>query len=345
MNRRAVVLVSGGLDSTLAMLIVKRLGIEPIPLHISTPFNGPCCNDISFLLRVLKRENVKPLFHTAGMDYLEVVKKPKHGYGRAMNPCIDCRIYMFKVAKEYMKKYGADFIVTGEVLGQRPKSQNLKALKIIEEESGLSGLVLRPLSARLLPETEPEKQGVINREALLAISGRSRRELIKLANELGLDEWPSAAGGCLLTYDDYAIKLKDLFKNEPDYTLEDISLLKVGRHFRLAKGVKLILGKNMNENLFLESFNDRIILMPTNVPGPTGLLSNAGNSDELISVACKIVAAYSDRAPDGVVNVLVKAGEKTFEVSVQQEKRDVFLSYLISAGKALREEKVKALKG
>lgn len=342
MNRRAVVLVSGGLDSTLALLIVKRLGVEPIPLHISTPFNAPCCRDISFLTKTLEREGIKLVTHAAGMDYVELVKKPKYGYGRAMNPCIDCRIYMFKVAKEYMKKYGADFIVTGEVLGQRPKSQSHRAIKIIEEESGLSGLVLRPLSAKLLPETEPEKQGVINRDALLSLSGRSRKDIIRLAREMGLEGWPNASGGCLLAYEHYAAKLKDLFKNETSYTIDDILLLKVGRHFRLAKDVKLILGRNAKENAFLEGFGGRKHLKPVNVPGPTGLLS--GPSDEFVDLASRIVAAYSDRAPEGLVVVSVMEGDKSFEVKALQEERGRFASYLITPA-SLRKEKVKALKG
>lgn len=341
MNKRAIVLVSGGLDSTLALLIVKRLGVEPIPLHITTPFNAPCCRDISFLLKVLEREGLKPVFYNAGMDYVEMVRRPKHGYGRAMNPCIDCRIYMFKVAKEFMRKYNADFIVTGEVLGQRPKSQNFRALKLIEEESGLSGLVLRPLSAKLLPESEPERQGVVDREKLLSISGRSRRELIALAKEMGLEGWPNASGGCLLTYPDYAAKLKDLFENEGSYTLEDISLLKVGRHFRLAKGVKLIVGRNAEENAFLETFSERTIIKPMNVPGPTGLLSGDPGMAEL---AARIVAAYSDRAPDGVVKIRISSAGQERVVEVKQEPRGSFAGYLITASR-LRVEGLKAPKG
>jgi tRNA-specific 2-thiouridylase len=208
---KALALLSGGLDSTLAAKLILKQGIDVVAVNFVTPFclckKGGCgATEAAKQLGVpLKVVNV-------GDEYLKMVRKPKHGYGRNMNPCIDCRIFIVKKAKKYAKEVGAAFIFTGEVLDERPMSQHSRAMKIIEEESGLKGKILRPLSARLLPETDIEKKGLVDREKLLDIRGRSRKPQIKLAEKFNIKDYPCPAGGCLLTYREYANKLRDLFK-------------------------------------------------------------------------------------------------------------------------------------
>jgi tRNA U34 2-thiouridine synthase MnmA/TrmU len=181
-------------------------------------------------------------------EYLGVVKHPKHGYGSNMNPCIDCRIFMLKRAKDYMEESGAAFIVTGEVLGQRPMSQRKDAMRLIEKEASLEGLILRPLSAKVLPVTIPERERWVDREKLLKIQGRSRKPQIGLAEHYNIRDYPCPAGGCLLTDPGFAKRMKDLMMNEPNFSLNDVHLLKIGRQFRLSRGVKLVVGRNKEEN-------------------------------------------------------------------------------------------------
>ncbi|TET47754.1 tRNA 4-thiouridine(8) synthase ThiI, partial [Candidatus Aerophobetes bacterium] len=219
---------------------------------------------------------------------------PKHGYGKNLNPCIDCRILMLKNAKKLMEEKGASFLITGEVLGQRPRSQYLAALKIIEREGGLDGLVLRPLSAKLLPLSVPEKEGWVNREKLLEISGRSRKPQIDLADKYGIRDYPCPAGGCLLTDRGFAQRMKDLMTHS-EITLNDVELLKTGRYFRLSLQTKLVVGRNKKENerLLRLANTDDICFEPVEVKGPIGI--GRGDFDQtMISLASKIMARYSD---------------------------------------------------
>jgi tRNA-specific 2-thiouridylase len=232
-----------------------------------------------------------------GDDYLEVIRNPKYGYGSGMNPCIDCRIYMLREAKRIANEIGAKFIVTGDVLGERPMSQYRKALLLEEEEAGLEGLILRPLSAKLLPETIPEREGWVDRSALLAISGKSRKPQIALAEQFGLqDAYPSPAGGCLLTHKEFASKVKDLFEHEENVTTRDIELLRIGRHFRAASS-KIVVGRNEAENeLLLELKNPGDYAFE--VPGygsPITILEQS-REKEAIELAAKLTARYSDAA-------------------------------------------------
>jgi tRNA U34 2-thiouridine synthase MnmA/TrmU len=183
-----------------------------------------------------------------GLEYLEVVRNPAHGYGKAINPCIDCRIFLLRKAKEYMTEAGADFVITGEVLGQRPMSQRRHTLQLIEKESGLEGLLLRPLSAKHFNPTIPEKEGWVNRDNLLAIQGRSRKEQMELAEELDVTNYPCPAGGCMLTEISFAPKVRDLFEHSDQLNMRDFRLLKLGRHFRLGNRTKLLVGRNEMEN-------------------------------------------------------------------------------------------------
>lgn len=272
---KAIAMLSGGLDSTLACKIMKEQGIDLLALHFTSPFCTCTKRDAGCQIEAIKVANnlgIKVKVIHKGLDYLKIVEKPKFGYGRALNPCLDCRIYAFKKAKEIMEAEGAKFLITGEVLGQRPMSQRKDAIPLIEKESGLNGLIVRPLSAKLFPETIPETEGLIDRKKLLGITGRSRKEQIALASELGVTDYPCPAGGCRLTEPLYANKLRDLFEFEKDYTLKDINLLIVGRHFRLTPSTKIIVGKNEAENNSLESLSDNKkyhSFIPQNFKGPS----------------------------------------------------------------------------
>ena len=208
-----------------------------------------------------------------GMDYMRIVQNPPHGHGRGMNPCIDCRIYMLKKVKEMMPGIGASFVITGEVLGQRPMSQHRAAIRKIEKESGLDGLILRPLSARHFPPTTPELEGVVDREKLLSFSGRSRKPQIDLAEKLGVKDYPCPAGGCLLTDRIIAARLRDLFTHVPDYDMTDLHLLKIGRHFRLHRGLKIVVGRDQEENEKIRSLvkPGAAFFQPVGFRGPAAL--------------------------------------------------------------------------
>jgi len=306
---KAIALLSGGLDSTLAAKVVIEQGIELEALNFMTVFctcttRGATClasqkavDTLGIPLRVF---NVSE-------EYLRVVKHPKHGYGRNMNPCIDCRIFMLKKAKAYMEESGAAFIVTGEVLGQRPMSQRKDAMRLIEKEAELDGLILRPLSANVLPITIPEKEGWVDREKLLNFQGRSRKPQIELAEHYGIHDYPCPAGGCLLTDPGFAKRMKDLMLHQTDFSLNDVHLLKMGRHFRFSDGVKLVVGRNEEENQKIETFAQEkdILLKVSNFPGPVSLLrGRLGGGD--IEKAAAVTAHYSKAKDSGNAEVTCK---------------------------------------
>jgi len=241
---KALGLFSGGLDSILAVKLILEQGIDIEAINFVTPFF--ICEKIG-VVKIAKRLDIPLKVINIGEEYFKILRKPKHGFGKNMNPCIDCRILMLKKAKEYAKKIKASFIFTGEVLNERPMSQNKKALYIIDKEAGLEGKVLRPLSAKLLPETEAEKKGWVDREKLLAIQGKQRKTQIELAKKFRINDYPSPSGGCLLTYKEFSNKVKDLFKHKKKISIEDTDLLRIGRHFRLGKN-KIIVGRNEKEN-------------------------------------------------------------------------------------------------
>src|SRR3990172_5077850 len=216
---KALALLSGGLDSTLAAKVILEQGIELEALNFLTVF-CTCTNRGATCLasqKAVETLGIPLKVFNISEEYLEIVKHPKHGYGSNMNPCIDCRIFIMKKTKAYMEKSGASFIVTGEVLGERPMSQRRDAMRLIEKEAGLEGVILRPLSAKLLPVTVPEKEGWVNRETLLAFQGRSRKPQMKLADHYGIHDYPSPAGGCLLTDPGFARRMKDLMFYQPDF--------------------------------------------------------------------------------------------------------------------------------
>ncbi len=296
---KAIALISGGLDSTLATKLMQNLGIELVCLNTLSPF---ClCNHRSSkgcfhgANSTAKELGLKLVSINVTDEFLEIVKKPRHGYGSNMNPCIDCRILLFKKAKELMHREGASFVITGEVLGQRPMSQKLNTMRLIEKEAGLEDLVLRPLSARILELTLPEKQGWVIRDKLLAIAGRGRREQMALAREFGINDYPCPSGGCLLTDPEFARRLKDLMRYQ-ELNLNEVQLLKLGRHFRLNDKAKLIVGRNEKENqclLNLTRENDYLFSPSDDLAGPTSL-GRGEFSEELLKFSCEITCRYCD---------------------------------------------------
>jgi tRNA-uridine 2-sulfurtransferase len=314
---KAIALLSGGLDSTLAAKVMLEQGIELEALNFLTVF-CTCTNRGETCLASQKAVNALgiPLkVFNVSKEYLDVVKHPEHGYGSNMNPCIDCRIFILRRAKAYMEEMKASFIVTGEVLGERPMSQRRDAMRLIEKAAGLDGLILRPLSAKLLPASIPEKEGWVDREKLLNIQGRSRKPQISLADQFGIHDYPCPAGGCLLTDPQFAKRMKDLIRHDPDFSLNDVHLLKVGRHFRLSASLKLVVGRNEEDNQKIGTFSQEGDLMFNILdhPGPLSLLRGKGDPSE-IETAASITVRYSKAKDlDKVEVVCNKAGEELQE--------------------------------
>ena len=305
----AVGLLSGGLDSTLAVKLMLDQNIDVTVLNYYSPFctctRKGCKHEAK---KVANFYGLPIKLISTNREYIDMIKNPKHGYGRNMNPCIDCRIFMFKKAKKYMGEIGAHFIFTGEVLGQRPMSQHRKAMKIIEKESGLEDLVVRPLSAKLLHPTIPEEKQWIDREKLLSIHGRRRIPQMELADELGIKDYPCPAGGCRLTDPNFANRLRESFERGED-TLNDIQLLKYGRHFRLESGTKVVVGRNEEENKILNRFFDKkdILIEVTDVGSPVVLIKKTNGKGD-VKEASDLCIRYSDAEKEDKPNLRIQYG-------------------------------------
>jgi len=290
-------LVSGGLDSLTACLLLKLQGIEIVGLNFKSPFclcdkvlsHSECGLNLFYDKLGMKVHTL-----SKGDDFLEIIKNPKFGYGKNLNPCIDCRIYILKKATELKKEINADFIFTGEVLNQRPKSQHLGALKIVERESGLEGKLLRPLSALHLEPTIFEEKGLIDRSKLLGIKGRSRKIQLDLARKHGLLDNYNACGGCLLTDIPFSRRMRDYLKFNEVLRMKDIPILKHGRHFRY-KGTKIIVGRNETENNLIIQLKkpEDLIMEAKDIMGPTTIIQGYV-TDEILEFAGKLTLRYSD---------------------------------------------------
>ena len=291
MTIRALALLSGGLDSALAARMVLDQGVEVVGLHLESP--TACRSDVHEVAREL---GVSLEVREKGQAYLELLRHPRFGYGKNMNPCVDCRIFMFHIGREVMEQVDAQFLVTGEVAGQRPMSQGKNTLSLIDREADLEGWVLRPLSALLLPETEPERRGWVSRSGLLGISGRGRLEQLALADRYGLTHHQSPGGGCLLTDPTFSVKLEDLFahSDERHTGMDDVALLRVGRHFRVRDDLKVVLGRNQLENGRLAGFENaaRWLVVPNGFNGPTALVCGPRGEAEL-EIALRLIADYT----------------------------------------------------
>ena len=331
-KKKVVALLSGGLDSQLAVRMMQEQGFDVSAVAIKTPFcDFDCGRGCGFEIRERADDlnvNLKTVY--LGDEYIEMLKNPKHGIGAGFNPCIDCRAMMFDAAKKHMEEIGAEFIVSGEVLGQRPMSQHGPALRTIEKESDLVGKIVRPLSAGLLPETIPEKEGLIKRENLGMIRGRTRRNQLDMAKKYGIENPPNAGGGCLLTEPQFGIKAKDLFKHVENPTINDIDLLKIGRHFRLDEETKLVVGRNKDENEMIKAIalpND-ILLEAKDHVGPTSILRGK-TAKEYKTFASSVTLRYSDAPKDQSEIVLVKNGDIDEEINAKSIEEEDYIKFRI----------------
>ena len=295
MNKKALVLLSGGLDSTVAMGVIMRQNIQIEALtYLSIFSDGMKAGRMGYWARrAAEHFNVKLHCFMLKDEFIEMVKHPQYGYGVGLNPCIDCKILMFRKAKELMKKVGASFVVTGEVIGERPMSQNRRSIELIEKESGLEGLIVRPLSGKFFPPTEPEKCGIIDREKLLNIHGRGRERQIELARQFSITSYPQPAGGCILADKHFTKRMDDVLQYGYS-SVRDIIMLRWGRHFRLTPTTKGIIGRDEKENNILLTLarNEDMLFELVLTQGP--LLVLIGTlSEQTILKAAALVRYFS----------------------------------------------------
>ncbi len=326
-QKKAVALISGGLDSLLAVRVLQDQGIYVEGINFYTGF---CVEGHTHAIR--KKDQSKPKRNNAlwsaeqlGIklhiidiieEYKDIVLNPKHGYGANLNPCLDCKIFMVKKAMQWMQAHDFDFVITGEVVGQRPKSQRRETMPVIQEESGIEDRLLRPLCAKKLPQTLPEREGWVDREKLLDFSGRNRKPQIALATHYGFEDFAQPAGGCcFLTDEKYSVKLSDLWKSrgEKTYEIDDIMLLKVGRHLRPANHYKIIIAREEGEGRFLQGYKNQYDTLKTTSHGGPLALIDGNPSEEEVMLAAQIVSRYSQGRlqPQVELDYRKKSGELT----------------------------------
>ncbi|MBU8922196.1 MAG: hypothetical protein KOO63_10305 [Bacteroidales bacterium] len=329
MKRRVkgIGMISGGLDSLLAVAVLAKQGIDLLGVHFLNGFTPENLrmrvNDLASMEDISEKRSSTLSGFTGipvraidvSADFLSVMKDPPHGFGKNVNPCIDCRIFLLRKAAEIMRSEGYDFIFTGEVLGQRPMSQHLIAMRSVEKDSGLAGRLLRPLCAKLLKPTEIEENGLVDREMLLDIQGRSRKRQMNLAEELGVRGYGAPAGGCALTDINYARKYSDHVEHSGgrDLTVRDTVLFSTGRHLRLSDRVKIVVGRNQEENEYFEAkWADHYLAMTPDVPGPTVVILGDPVQDDFPVIAA-VAARYSDGKKEKTVKVDIERGEEKME--------------------------------
>lgn len=324
-----IALFSSGLDSTLAILLILRQEIEVTALTFMTHFgcnlydSSSCVQDPTSLAN---RFGFAVKMMHLGHEFIEIVRNPKHGHGKNMNPCIDCRILMLKEAKKYMEMVQADFVFTGEVVGQRPMSQHKPQLNLIAKEADLAGRLVRPLSARILPETEPEKSGLLDRMKLENISGRSRKRQLEMAERFNLEDYPTPAAGCLLTDRGYSKRLRDLFAHQENVDFDDLNLLRVGRHFRIGDKTKLIVGRNEEENEKILKYRKSgdYILEARDTGSPLTLIKGTTN-EMTIKMAAAITARYCDLKRADTVEVSCFSNDSESRTIMTSPEKDDYL--------------------
>jgi tRNA U34 2-thiouridine synthase MnmA/TrmU len=322
---KSICVFSGGLDSMLAAELIRAQDIDVVAFFFETPFFSSekarryaRCMDLPIkVLNITDR-------------HLKIVKSPRHGHGENMNPCIDCHALMIRVAGEHLEKEGADFLITGEVLGQRPMSQNRKALSIVSAESGMDGLLLRPLSAKRLPLSIPEKEGWVDREKLMGLSGRSRKPQMALATKLGITDYPSPGGGCLLTDIGFSRRLRDLLAHEPFPPVRDLELLKFGRHFRIDQDLKLVVGRNKKENQVMQEISKPgdMRMKTLSVPGPVVMIRGE-LSPETERLAAILTATYSDAKDREEIDIVLLGNGHEKMIKAGGRKKEAFKAAII----------------
>jgi tRNA U34 2-thiouridine synthase MnmA/TrmU len=322
---KGISLFSGGLDSILAVRLIQKQGIGIEGVTFETPFfNAEKARRAADQIGI-------PLFvMDITEEYLVMLKAPRYGYGRNMNPCIDCHTMMLKTAGRRMEETGADFLFTGEALGQRPMSQTKQSLHIVARKSGYEGYIVRPLSAKLLPETIPEKEGKIDRQQLLDIQGRGRKRQIELAKHYGIKNYPNPAGGCLLTDSTFSKRLRDLFEHQEDLNIRNFELLKSGRRIRTNNNAVIIVGRNKKDNAVIQglSVDEDVIIRMKDFPGPTVLIPD-GCDEETLHFAAAVCAFYSDAPNDERVVAGCRVDGKSRLISIVAITKDEIRDLII----------------
>ena len=316
----ALALFSGGLDSLLAVKVIQDQGIKVIPVCFESPFFS--CKKV---IQSAKQNNLSVNIVPLEQDYLEMIQSPKYGYGKNFNPCIDCHAFMYRKLGNMMEKFNADFLISGEVLGQRPMSQQLNGMNAVAKSSGYKDLIVRPLSQKLLQDTKPIREGWVDKELLLDLQGRSRTPQIELAEKYGITEYPTPAGGCLLTDPGYSKRLNDL-KHHGMFATRFITFLNVGRHFRLDDSTKLIIGRNQNDNEYMtvllenNESQGNIVLKAKVIPGPIGIVQSRDEivSDEILKLASEILVRYLSKVNDEAVVLVNFPGGEIRELKVEK---------------------------
>lgn len=316
---RAVALFSGGLDSMLAVRVMQEQGWEVDALHVRTVFQ--CCKTPA--AQAAAEVGARLTLVSVGDDYLDLIRRPVHGYGKGMNPCVDCRIYMARMARKWMEELGASLVISGEILGQREMSQKRLDLDRIARHSGLEGRLLRPLCARLLAPTFAERDGLVDREKLYAFNGRGRKGLIELAHRLGIERTPTPSGGCPLVEKNFASRVRDLIEHWPAASRWEFELLALGRHFRLDRSAKAVLGRNAEENAALDWFAtredapERAILVPDSFSGPSALLVAGRITEEGLALAGALMLRYARRAGEEQARVRLAGSDAGQVISIR----------------------------
>jgi hypothetical protein len=315
----ALALYSGGLDSTLACRVVAAQGIRVIAVKFVTPFFGYhlLLQEEAYRKETKEKFGIDVLLQDVTLPYLELLKKPAHGFGRYFNPCMDCKIFLLSEARKMMPKFGASFLVTGEVVGQRPMSQRRDALRVIERDSGCTGILVRPLCARNLEPTQAELDGLIDREQLLAFSGRNRTPQMQLAEKFGITDYPSPAGGCILADPILSDRIQEYYRHNKKIVPADILLLLVGRQYRLPTGGWLVIGRNEEQNEKIAAMRQPgdWLLQPAIIAGPTALLRYSSDTDDIATAAAIVVRhAKKSALVEGAALITAERGSTVLEL-------------------------------
>jgi len=329
----ALALYSGGLDSTLACRVAAAQGIKVVAVKFVTPFFGYdlLFNKEEYIRTTKEKFGIDVILKDVTLPYLELLKKPAHGFGRYFNPCMDCKIFLLSEAKKMMPEAGASFLITGEVVGQRPMSQRRDALRVIERDSGCEGILVRPLCAKNLEPTAAERKGLIDREQLLAFSGRNRTPQMKLAEHFGISDYPSPAGGCILADPILSARIQEYYGHHKRIVPEDILLLLLGRQFRLPTGGWLVLGRDEKQNKKIEKLRQPgdWLLQPSIIPGPTAILRYSRNFEEL-ETAAALVARFAKKSAlvDGTAIITAEYKGTSREIDASALEDAIFQPWL-----------------